>query len=103
MIQISSSELRERISDYLSLVEHGEEITIERHGKPIARLTKPTTPTTPETPIMQTLRQILERPRPNPTGQSLYGQAKPSPVESSPVESSQHVQDLEQSRDEWDQ
>jgi antitoxin (DNA-binding transcriptional repressor) of toxin-antitoxin stability system len=98
MIQISTSELRERISDYLSLVEHGEEITIERHGKPIARLTKPITPTTPETPIMQTLRELLERPRPNQTNQSLYGQAKPSPVESS-----KHAQDLEQSRDEWDQ
>jgi antitoxin (DNA-binding transcriptional repressor) of toxin-antitoxin stability system len=93
MIQISTSELRERISEYLSLVEHGEEITIERHGKPIARLTKPITPVTPETPVMQTLRELLERPRPNPTRQSLYGQAQPS----------QHAQDLEQSRDEWDQ
>jgi prevent-host-death family protein len=92
MIQISTSELRERISDYLSLVEHGEEITIERHGKPIARITRPIA-ATPETPIMQTLRQLLERPRPNPTNQSLYGQAKPS----------QHAQELEQSRDQWDQ
>ncbi len=93
MIQISTSELRQRIADYLSLVEHGEEITIERHGKPIARLTRPVAPARPETPIMQTLRQLLERPRPNPTSQSLYGQAKPSAA----------AQDLEQSRDEWDQ
>jgi len=41
MIEISVKEARGNLSALLSKVEHGEEITITRHGKKIARLVPP--------------------------------------------------------------
>jgi prevent-host-death family protein len=41
MIEISVKEARGNLSALLHKVEHGEEITITRHGKKIARLVPP--------------------------------------------------------------
>jgi len=41
MIEISVKEARGNLSALLNKVEHGEEITITRHGKKIARLVPP--------------------------------------------------------------
>jgi prevent-host-death family protein len=35
---IGSFEAKNRLSELLQLVENGEEVTITRHGKPVARL-----------------------------------------------------------------
>lgn len=40
-MQINVRETRERLSHLLDAVATGEEITILRHGKPVARLTLP--------------------------------------------------------------
>ena len=38
MREISAFEAKNRLGHLLDLVEHGEEVTITRHGKPAARL-----------------------------------------------------------------
>ncbi len=38
MKTVSSSEFRKNVSAYLDLVERGEEVDIQRHGKVVARL-----------------------------------------------------------------
>ena len=38
LIEIGAFEAKNRWSDLLDLVEKGEEITITRHGRPVARL-----------------------------------------------------------------
>jgi len=38
MHRVNVREARERISRLLAEVEHGEEVVISRHGKPVARL-----------------------------------------------------------------
>ena len=37
-LQIGAFEAKNRLSELLQLVENGEEVTITRHGKPVARL-----------------------------------------------------------------
>ncbi len=37
-IQIGAFEAKNRLSELLQRVENGEEVTITRHGKPVARL-----------------------------------------------------------------
>lgn len=37
-LQIGAFEAKNRLGELLRLVEHGEEVTITRHGKPVARL-----------------------------------------------------------------
>jgi prevent-host-death family protein len=41
MREVGTFEARNKLSDVLDLVEHGEEITITRHGKEVARLVPP--------------------------------------------------------------
>jgi prevent-host-death family protein len=41
MKAVSSSEFRKNASSYLDLVEKGEEVDIQRHGKVVARLVPP--------------------------------------------------------------
>lgn len=41
MVSISASEARARLSELLDLVASGDEVTIERHGRPIAVLVSP--------------------------------------------------------------
>jgi len=41
MKTVSSSEFRKNASSYLDLVEKGEEVDIQRHGKVVARLVPP--------------------------------------------------------------
>jgi antitoxin (DNA-binding transcriptional repressor) of toxin-antitoxin stability system len=91
MIYVSTTELRERISEYIAMVERGEEIIIERHNKPVAQIVKPQLEPKVESPIMQQLRAILEQPQTAPQD-SLYGSAH----------SSSHVSAIEQARDDWD-
>jgi prevent-host-death family protein len=43
MKTVSSSEFRKNASSYLDLVEKGEEVNIQRHGKVVARLVPPGT------------------------------------------------------------
>ncbi len=38
MISVTETELRDNISKYLDAVEHGEEVEVRRHGKPVASL-----------------------------------------------------------------
>ena len=40
-MQIGAFEAKNRLSELLQLVENGEEVTITRHGKPVARLVPP--------------------------------------------------------------
>jgi prevent-host-death family protein len=91
MIHVSTTELRERIAEYIALVERGEEIIIERHNKPVAQITKLQPAAILESPIMQKLRALLEQPRQTPQ-KSLYGHAQ----------ASDHATTLERARDEWD-
>jgi prevent-host-death family protein len=37
-LQIGAFEAKNRLSELLQLVENGEEVTITRHGKPVAKL-----------------------------------------------------------------
>jgi prevent-host-death family protein len=37
-MQIGAFEAKNRLSELLQLVENGEEVTITRHGKPVAKL-----------------------------------------------------------------
>lgn len=41
MVMISASEARAALPDLLSRVEGGEEVTITRHGRPVAVLVRP--------------------------------------------------------------
>ncbi|NJS39109.1 MAG: type II toxin-antitoxin system Phd/YefM family antitoxin [Rhodobacteraceae bacterium] len=42
MIEVSVSEARERLADLLGKVQHGgEDVTIKKHGKPVAVLISP--------------------------------------------------------------
>ena len=41
MKTVTSSEFRSNVSSYLDLVEKGEEVEIQRHGRIVARLTPP--------------------------------------------------------------
>jgi prevent-host-death family protein len=41
MREIGAFEAKNRLGQLLDLVEHGEEVTITRHGKPVARLVPP--------------------------------------------------------------
>jgi prevent-host-death family protein len=41
MIEIGAFEAKNKLSALLDLVERGEEVTITRHGKPVARLVPP--------------------------------------------------------------
>jgi prevent-host-death family protein len=38
IMQIGAFEAKNRLSELLQLVENGEEVTITRHGKPVAKL-----------------------------------------------------------------
>lgn len=44
MRSVAISEAKHRFSELLAAVEHGEEITITRHGAPVARLVAANTP-----------------------------------------------------------
>jgi prevent-host-death family protein len=41
MMEIGAFEAKNKLSALLDLVEQGEEVTITRHGKPVARLVPP--------------------------------------------------------------
>lgn len=41
MKEVGAFEAKNTLSALLDLVEHGEEVTITRHGKPVARLVPP--------------------------------------------------------------
>jgi prevent-host-death family protein len=41
MREIGTFEAKNKLSELLDLVEHGEEVTITRHGKEVARLVPP--------------------------------------------------------------
>ncbi len=41
MKEIGAFEAKNRLGQLLDLVEHGEEVTITRHGKPVAKLVPP--------------------------------------------------------------
>jgi prevent-host-death family protein len=41
MREVGTFEAKNRLSELLDLVEHGEEVTITRHGKEVARLVPP--------------------------------------------------------------
>jgi prevent-host-death family protein len=41
MREIGAFEAKNRLGQLLDLVEHGEEVVITRHGKPVARLVPP--------------------------------------------------------------
>jgi len=43
-VEIGAFEAKNKLGMLLDRVEHGEEITITRHGKPVARLVPSTTP-----------------------------------------------------------
>ena len=40
-LEIGAFEAKNRLSELLKLVENGQEVTITRHGKPVARLVPP--------------------------------------------------------------
>jgi prevent-host-death family protein len=44
MRSFGAFEAKNRLSELLELVEHGEEITITKHGRPVARLVAPDAP-----------------------------------------------------------
>jgi prevent-host-death family protein len=67
MQTISASDLRTRIAEVLDLVERGEEIAIERHGKTVAQLVPPRARKPRiDTPLMRQIDALLER---KPAGQ----------------------------------
>ena len=73
MKEVGTLEARNSFSSLLELVERGEEITITRHGKPVARLV----PANPERHLEAAreaangLREIRKRVKPDPDGLTL--------------------------------
>lgn len=67
-MQIGTFEAKNRLSALLDMVEAGQEVTITRNGKPIAKLVAPTKEGDVEK-ALQAARQLLE----------LRKQAKPDP------------------------
>lgn len=59
MREVGTLEARNTLSALLELVEQGEEITITRHGKPVARLVPPTK-THDVAGAREAVRRILE-------------------------------------------
>lgn len=59
MREVGTLEARNSLSALIDLVEKGEEITITRHGKPVARLVAPTKVPDVEK-ARQAVRDILE-------------------------------------------
>jgi prevent-host-death family protein len=43
MMQVSTAEAKNRLTELIRVVEKGEEVEITRHGKPVARLGPPAT------------------------------------------------------------
>lgn len=64
MRQIGAFEAKNRLSELLAAVEHGEEITITKHGRPVAKLV-PVTPVDPArvAAVIEELRRLRERTR----------------------------------------
>jgi prevent-host-death family protein len=60
---------KNRLSELLDMVERGEEVTITRNGKPVARLVTPL----PEEDIQARARQAFEWMRENRKNNSLGG------------------------------
>jgi prevent-host-death family protein len=60
MREIGAFDAKNRLGQLLDLVEQGEEITITRHGKPVARLVPPASPIDRDE-ARAALRRIRER------------------------------------------
>lgn len=60
---IGAYEAKTRFSELLELAEAGEEITITRHGNPVARLVPIRTPSTPESrrEAIEKMRELADR------------------------------------------
>jgi prevent-host-death family protein len=60
MREVGAFEAKNKLGQLLDLVEHGEEVTITRHGKEVARLI-PARPTHSRDQARAALRRIRER------------------------------------------
>jgi prevent-host-death family protein len=69
MTEVGTFEAKNRLSELLDLVERGEEVTITRHGKAVARLVAPAM----DEERRARARAAAERIRKNSIGQSLGG------------------------------
>ncbi len=62
MITVGAFEAKTKLSELLDRVERGEEVTITRHGKPIARLVADRAETQTDTEaLVQKFRMMRER------------------------------------------
>ncbi len=59
MLEVNVKELREQLAQFIAQVEAGEEITITRRGKVVARLVPPQ-PTPTEFPDLSSFRAKIE-------------------------------------------
>ena len=71
MREVGTLEARNSLSALIELVEKGEEVTITRHGKPVARLVPPTA--TPRDikkarEAAQQLKELRKHVKPDPDG-----------------------------------
>jgi prevent-host-death family protein len=61
MVSVNTHEAKSRLSELLAMVEQGEEVTICRNGKPVARLIAPK-----DASDTAALQRRLDRLKPNP-------------------------------------
>jgi prevent-host-death family protein len=71
MREVGTLEARNSLSALLELVEKGEEITITRHGKPVARLVPPARSEEQKTKAREAvaaIRELRKSVKPDPDG-----------------------------------
>ncbi|MDI6027212.1 type II toxin-antitoxin system prevent-host-death family antitoxin [Corticibacterium sp. UT-5YL-CI-8] len=72
MREVGTLEARNSLSALLELVEKGEEITITRHGTPVARLVPAHAPDVEKARgAAQALRELRKQVKPDPEGLSI--------------------------------
>jgi prevent-host-death family protein len=76
MREIGAFEAKNKLGQLLDLVEQGEEITITRHGKPVARLA-PIRPIQGEKPSRAALQRLRQRAKASGLGHFDWAEWKP--------------------------
>jgi len=59
-MELGTFEAKNRLSELLDMVERGEEVTITRHGKPVARLVAPNDGAEHKEKARQAVEKILQ-------------------------------------------
>lgn len=79
MRTVGAFEAKTHLSSLLDLVESGEEITITRHGKPVAQLVTPKAKLTPPEDLnrlVESMRRVSASAKPGPTVLELIAEGR---------------------------